>query len=228
MNSLWEGLLSTSMSLAIIGFICKLFLTHIDKRGIENYKVKLKLECDQRIINDEREYNLKKARDLEVGRWRLTLLSAANGILGRLLHIKKNDDLISDPYYLDSTKYYLCQYLYWAQLFRKNRDSSVFSPSSDELIISDLLKNISILIRSNDLGFPVIRSLEQQYIGDSFNVNDTCVSYKFFLDSEVLVNYEVLDQFIEALLQRRSEEYIDTLIGAFNDLTCYFCGILQK
>lgn len=48
----------------------------------------MKYESEQRIKEDERAYNFKKARDLEIGRWGLTLLSAANGFLGRLCYIK--------------------------------------------------------------------------------------------------------------------------------------------
>ncbi|MDZ6421904.1 hypothetical protein U4U87_08600, partial [Escherichia coli] len=95
MSSFWEGILSSSISFAIIGFVCKAFLQHIDKRELESFKNKLKYESEQRIKEDERAYNFKKARDLEIGRWGLTLLSAANGFLGRLCYIKDHNDLSS-------------------------------------------------------------------------------------------------------------------------------------
>ncbi|ELY6204829.1 hypothetical protein ACTEV3_001791 [Cronobacter malonaticus] len=226
MSAFWEGLISSSVALAIMGFVCKLFLNHLDKRGIENYKNKLKLESELRKNEEERAYNFKKARELEMGRWGLTLLSAANGVLGRLVYIKINHPLTSDPYYHDSTRYYIGQYLCWAGLFRKNRDLSVFSPTRDEALITELIKNISIELRYNTLGFPVIRSLEQKYIGDSLENGLGCISYKSFLDDNVLENNASLNNFTSALLHYQNPEYIDRLIGKFEDLKRKFEAIL--
>lgn len=228
MSGFWEGLVSSSVYLAIMGVVCKLFLKHLDKRGIESYKSKLKFESELRKSEEERTYNLNKARELEVGRWGLTLLSAANGVLGRFLYIKNNHPLPSDLYYVDSTRYYICQYLCWAELFRRNRDSSIFSPTKDETLITELIKNISIELRHNSLGFPVIRSLEQKYIGDSLDNGSGCISYKTFLDEKVLENDVPLNDFANALLQYRSSEHLDRLIEKFEDLKRKFEAILQK
>ncbi|KAB8306730.1 hypothetical protein EH228_16530 [Erwinia endophytica] len=228
MSVFWEGLISSSVSLAIIGFICKLFLNHVDKRGIESYKSKLKFESELRRSQEERAYNLKQAKELEVGRWGLTLLSAANGVLGRLLYIKDNHPLTSDVYYFDSTRYYICQYLCWAELFRRNRDLSVFSPTKDEILITELIKNVSIELRHNSLGFPVIRSLEQKYIGDSLDNESGCISYKKFLDEKILENDASLNDFTNALLQYRNSEYLERLIEKFEDLKREFEAVLQK
>lgn len=228
MSAFWEGLISSSVALAIMGFVCKLFLNHMDKRGIEIYKSKLKFESELRKNEEERAYNFKKARELEIGRWGLTLLSSANGVLGRLVFIKKNHPLGSDLYYLDSARYYVCQYLCWAELFRKNRDSSIFSPTREETLITELIKNISIELRYNTLGFPVIRSLEQKYIGDSLDNGSACISYKKFLDEKILENDTSLNDFTHALLQYQNPEHIDRLIEKFEDLKRKFEAILQK
>ncbi|MFJ5375919.1 hypothetical protein ACIPSX_00980 [Pectobacterium sp. CHL-2024] len=226
MSVFWEALISSSISLALVGFICKMFLNHFDKRGIEYYKNKLKFESDMRINEEERIYNLRKKRDLEIGRWGLTLLSAANGLLGRLAYIRDNNPSDSDLYYVNSTRYYICQYLCWAELFRKNRDSSVFSPSSEEALITELIKNISITLRYNDLNFPNIRSLEQKYIGDSLAHNLSCISYKKFLDDKVLEAEPSLNDFTYAILQNRNPEYITGLIEKLQDLKIKFEGKL--
>lgn len=228
MSVFWEGLISSSVSLAIIGFICKLFLNHLDKRGLESYKSRLKYESELRKNEEERAYNLEQAREIEVGRWGLTLLSAANGVLGRLLYIKNNHPLTSDLYYVDSTRYYICQYLCWAVLFRRDRDSSIFSPNKDEVLITELIKNISIELRYNSLGFPVIRSLEQKYIGDSLDNGSGCISFKMFLDEKILENNKSLNDFTHALLQCRSSEYLDQLIEKFEDLKREFENILKR
>lgn len=226
MSVFWEALISSSISLALVGFICKMFLNHFDKRGIEYYKNKLKFESDMRINEEERIYNLRQRRDLEIGRWGLTLLSAANGLLGRLAYIRDNNPSDSDLYYVNSTRYYICQYLCWAELFRKNRDSSVFSPSSEEALITELIKNISITLRYNDLNFPNIRSLEQKYIGDSLAHNLSCISYKKFLDDKVLEAEPSLNDFTYAILQNRNPEYITGLIEKLQDLKIKFEGKL--
>ncbi|WP_311177908.1 hypothetical protein [Escherichia coli] len=228
MSSFWEGILSSSISFAIIGFVCKAFLQHIDKRELESFKNKLKYESEQRIKEDERAYNFKKAKDLEIGRWGLTLLSAANGFLGRLCYIKDHNDLSSDQYYIDSTRFYLCQYFCWVHQFRKNRDSSVFSPTNDEMLITELIKNISIALRENDIGFPCIRSLEQKYIGESLSIGAECMSYKDFIDSKVLENYAPLNDFVEAILQNNNKDYIDKLVIPFQDLKTRFDAALQN
>lgn len=226
MSVFWEALISSSVSLAVVGFICKTFLNHFDKRGIEYYKNKLKFESDMRINEEERIYNLRQRRDLEVGRWGLTLLSAANGLLGRLVYIRDNNPSDSDLYYVNSTRYYICQYLCWAELFRKNRDSSVFSPSSEEALITELIKNISITLRYNDFNFPSIRSLEQKYIGDSLAHDLSCISYKKFLDDKVLEAEPSLNDFTYAILQNRNPEYMAELIEKLQDLKIKFEGKL--
>lgn len=228
MSVFWEGLLSSSISLAVIGFVCKVFLKHIDKREIESFKSKLKYESVIKEKEEERYYDIQKARDLEIGRWGLTLLSAANGFLGRLCYIKENRGLLSDEYIVDSTKFYLCQYLCWAQLFRKNRDSSVFSPTNDEMLITELIKNISIVLRENEFNVVCIRSLEQQYIGDSFNINGECITYKKFIDDKVLEKYSVLNDFVNSILSDNNKEYLDKFIVPFQDLKSRFESALQN
>ncbi|ELY4218266.1 hypothetical protein SMY84_004245, partial [Cronobacter turicensis] len=189
---------------------------------------KLKYESDIKAKEEERNYDIRKARDLEIGRWGLTLLSAANGFLGRLCYIKKHKNLSSNQYVMDSTKFYLCQYLFWAQLFRKNRDYSVFSPTNDEVLITELIKNISIILRENKLGLPCIRSLEQQYIGDSLNINSECMTYKEFIDAKVLSQYSALNDFVDSILDDNNKEFIDIIIVPFQDLKARFEDILQK
>lgn len=228
MSVFWEGLLSSSISLAVIGFVCKTFLKHIDKREIESFKNKLKYESDIKAKEEERYYDIRKARDLEIGRWGLTLLSAANGFLGRLCYIKEHKNLLLDQYIVDSTRFYICQYLCWAQLFRKNRDSSVFSPTNDEVLITGLIKNISIILRENELGLPCIRSLEQQYIGDSLNTNGECITYKEFIDGKVLGQYSALNDFVDSILNDDNKEYINKIIVPFQDLKSRFEAMLQN
>lgn len=228
MSVFWEGLLSSSISLAVIGFVCKTFLKHIDKREIESFKNKLKYESDIKAKEEERYYDIRKARDLEIGRWGLTLLSAANGFLGRLCYIKEHKNLLLDQYIVDSTRFYICQYLCWAQLFRKNRDSSVFSPTNDEVLITELIKNISIILRGNELGLPCIRSLEQQYIGDSLNTNGECITYKEFIDGKVLGQYSALNDFVDSILNDDNKEYINKIIVPFQDLKSRFEAVLQN
>lgn len=228
MSNFWEGLLSSSVSLAVIGFVCKIFLKHIDKRELESFKNKLKYESDMKVKEEERYYDIRKARDLEIGRWGLTLLSAANGFLGRLCYIKGHSNLSSDQYIIDSTRFYICQYLYWAQLFRKNRDSSVFSPTNDEMLITELIKNISITLRGNEFGLPCIRSLEQQYIGDSFNINGECITYKEFIDNKVLSQYSALNDFVDSILNDNHKEFINKIIVPFQDLKSRFEAELQN
>ncbi|MBL0910549.1 hypothetical protein G5645_21365 [Pectobacterium carotovorum] len=228
MNVFWEGLLSSSISLAVIGFVCKTFLKHIDKRELESFKNKLKYESAIKVKEEERYYDIKKARDLEIGRWVLTLLSAANGFLGRLCYIKENRGGVSDQYIIDSTRFYLCQYLFWAQLFRKNRDSSVFSPTNDEVLITELIKNISIVLRENELKLACIRSLEQQYIGDSLNANGECITYKKFIDGKVLEKYSALNDFVDSILDINNKEYLNKVIVPFQDLKSRFEAALQN
>ncbi|MBZ7462676.1 hypothetical protein FMJ29_27485 [Klebsiella michiganensis] len=228
MSIFWEGLLSSSISLAVIGFVCKIFLKHIDKREIESFKNKLKYESDIKAKEEERYYDIRKARDLEIGRWGLTLLSAANGFLGRLYYIKEHRNLALDQYMIDSTRFYICQYLCWAQLFRKNRDSSVFSPTNDEVLITELIKNISIILRENEFGLPCIRSLEQQYIGDSLNTNGESIAYKEFIDGKVLGQYSALNDFVDSILNDDNKEYINKIIVPFQDLKSRFEAALQN
>jgi|GEM_PF-2334186 len=228
MSVFWEGLLSSSISLAVIGFVCKTFLKHIDKRELESFKNKLKYECDIKAREEERNYDIQKVRDLEIGRWGLTLLSAANGFLGRLCYIKEHKNLFSDQYYIDSTRFYICQYLCWAQLFRKNRDSSVFAPTNDEVLITELIKNVSIVLRENELSLPCIRSLEQQYIGDSLNTNGECMTYKEFLDGKVLERYSALNCFVYSILDDDNKEYLNKIIVPFQDLKSRFEAVLQN
>ncbi|ENM2493290.1 hypothetical protein AB6908_001735 [Serratia marcescens] len=228
MSVFWEGLFSSSISLAIIGFVCKTFLKHIDKREIESFKNKLKYESDIRAREEERNYDTQRARDLEIGRWGLTLLSAANGFLGRLCYIKDNNDLLMDKYYMESTRFYICQFLCWAQLFRKNRDSSVFSPTNEEVLITELIKNISISLRQNELGFPCIRSMEQKYIGDSLSINGECMTYKEFINDKILEEYSALNDFVEAILHNENKDYVNKIIIPFQDLKSRFEAALQK
>ncbi|EBK2417303.1 hypothetical protein ACK37_25445, partial [Salmonella enterica subsp. enterica serovar Kentucky] len=128
------------------------------------------------------EFSQKKEREIELGRWGLTLLSSVNGLIGRLKYIKDNGSLTEDPYYEVSTRYYVCQFLCWAQLFRKERNTVVISPVNDEILIGELLKNISIVLRNNNFNFPAIRSLEQQYIGESLIYEGSCMQFKNFND----------------------------------------------
>lgn len=129
---------------------------------------------------------------------------------------------------IDSTRFYICQYLCWAQLFRKNRDSSVFSPTNDEVLITELIKNISIILRENEFGLPCIRSLEQQYIGDSLNTNGESIAYKEFIDGKVLGQYSALNDFVDSILNDDNKEYINKIIVPFQDLKSRFEAALQN
>lgn len=228
MSNFWEGLLSSSISLAVIGFVCKAFLKHMDKREIESFKNKLKYESDLKAIEEERCYDMRKVRDLEVGRWSLTLLSAANGFLGRLIYIQNHRGLLLDQYYIDSTRFYICQYFCWAQLFRKNRDSSVFSPTNNEVLITELIRNISMVLRENQCNLPCIRSLEQQYIGDSLNTGGECITYKEFIDGKVLEQYSVLNNFVDSILDDNNKIYLNEIIIPFQDLKYRFESMIQN
>ncbi|RRO09900.1 hypothetical protein [Pectobacterium aquaticum] len=228
MNDIIKDVLSSSIALGIIAFVCKLILNHMDKRGIESYKSKLKFEGEIIAKNIEREHVLKKEQSTELGRWSLTLLSSVNGLIGRLEHLNKNQSLLSDEYYNVSTRYYLCQFLCWANLFRMDRDASVISPVNNEILIGDLLKNVSIVLRDNNFGFPLIRSLEQKYIGESLIVNDGCMTYKEFVDKGVLDDNDVLNKFIDALLDNSGNRglYINELINKLTELRDHFRNIL--
>ncbi|EAY0155134.1 hypothetical protein QA318_004651, partial [Salmonella enterica subsp. enterica serovar Kentucky] len=200
MNQIINDILSSSIALGIIAFICKMILKHMDKRGLETYKNKLKIESDLLAKRIDFEFSQKKEREIELGRWGLTLLSSVNGLIGRLKYIKDNGSLTEDPYYEVSTRYYVCQFLCWAQLFRKERNTVVISPVNDEILIGELLKNISIVLRNNNFNFPAIRSLEQQYIGESLIYEGSCMQFKNFNDSKILQDYDVLNGYINALL----------------------------
>lgn len=226
MSSIINDILSSTVALAIIAFLCKLVLNHLDKRQLESYKSRLKFESDLLTKKMESEFLDKKERSVELGRWGLTLLSSVNGLLGRIKHIKNANDLLSDEYYKQSTRYYLCQFLCWGQLFRKERSATLISPVSDEILIGELMKNVSVLLRNNDFNFPVLRSLEQRYIGESLIVNKECMSYKEFLDSKVLIDDESLNDFIMEILKGENKEYLDVLIQKLTDLQKHFGKLL--
>lgn len=219
-------ILSSTLSLAVIGFICKLFLQYIDKREIEKYKSKVKIEGDLFLKRIEQEISLKKEFNIELGRWSNTLLSATNGLIGRLRHIQNNVTEI-DEYYLKSTRYYICQYLCWEQIYRKNRNLAILSPVKGEILVSDLLKNVSITFRENSLSFPSIRSLEQKYIGESLIVDGQCISYKEFHDDDILGNYDVLTTFVNAILDNKTPAYSLDLIDKLEDLKKHFQSLLK-
>lgn len=103
MNQIINDILSSSIALGIIAFICKMILKHMDKRGLETYKNKLKIESDLLAKRIDFEFSQKKEREIELGRWGLTLLSSVNGLIGRLKYIKDNGSLTEDPYYEVST-----------------------------------------------------------------------------------------------------------------------------
>jgi len=226
MNDIITDILSSSIALGIIAFICKLILNHMDKRGMESYKNKLKIEGDILAKRIEFEYLQKKEKNTELGRWGLTLLSSVNGLIGRLKFIKNNGIPTLDPYYEISTKYYVCQFLCWAQLFRSDRNAVVMSPVNDEILIGDLLKNISIVLRHNVYGFPVIRSLEQQYIGESLMDDKICLSFKKFNDMDLLHDYAALNNYVNALLNSNNIAYLDELIEKLEALQKHFRSVL--
>lgn len=226
MSSIINDILSSTVALAIIAFLCKLVLNHLDKRQLESYKSRLKFESDLLTKKMESEFLDKKEKSVELGRWGLTLLSSVNGLLGRIKHIKNANDLLSDEYYKQSTRYYLCQFLCWGQLFRKERNATLISPVSDEILIGELMKNVSVLLRNNDSNFPVLRSLEQRYIGESLIVNKECMSYKEFLDSKVLIDDENLNDFIMEILKGENKDYLELLIQKLTDLQKHFGKLL--
>lgn len=76
MNQIINDILSSSIALGIIAFICKMILKHMDKRGLETYKNKLKIESDLLAKRIDLEFSQKKEREIELGRWGLTLLSS--------------------------------------------------------------------------------------------------------------------------------------------------------
>lgn len=220
-------ILSSTLSLAVIGFICKLFLQYIDKREIEKYKSKIKIEGDLFLKKIEQDASLKKELDIELGRWSNTLLSATNGLIGRLKYIQNNVIEI-DEYYLKSTRYYVCQYLCWEQIYRKHRNLTTLSPVKSEILVSDLLKNVSITLRENPLYFPRIRSLEQKYIGESLIVDGQCISYKEFYDNDILGDYDVLTTFINSILDNNPPNYSLALIEKLEDLKKHFQSLLKN
>lgn len=208
--------------------MCKLFLQHIDKREIEQYKLKLKVEGEAFLKRVEQETYLKKELEIELGRWSNTLLSAANGLIGRLKYIQANTIDSTDDYYISSTRYYICQYLCWEQIYRKSKNMSILAPVGSEFLVSDLLKNVSIALRENTLSFPIIRSLEQKYIGESLISEEQCISYKKFHDEKTLENYAALNNFVDALLSNQNTDYIIYLIEKVDDLKKHFQLLLGR
>lgn len=96
------------------------------------------------------------------------------------------------------------------------------------MLITELIKNISITLRENTLGLPCIRSLEQQYIGDSLNINGGCMTYKEFIDVNVLSQYSALNDFVDSILNDNNKEFINIIIVSFQDLKSGFEATLQK
>ncbi|WP_338628321.1 hypothetical protein [Yersinia intermedia] len=208
-NPVIESLFTAGTTVTIMVFLSKFILNHLDKRSIESFKLKTKAELE--LIQKNNEHYANKNR--EIGRWCSTLLSAANGIIGRLNYIKTMNDSDVDDYIKNSTKYYLCQLMCWSQIYKQDRDMVFMSPVNDEIVISGLLKNISISMRINNFNSPVIRSLEQSYIASTMTVNGSCISYANFIDNEVLKNYEPLSNLVLTLLHDKRHYLLDDIVS---------------
>ncbi|MFO6299595.1 hypothetical protein [Rahnella selenatireducens] len=208
-NTVIESLFTAGTTVTIMVFLSKFILNHLDKRSIESFKLKTKAELD--LIQKNHEYNANKNR--EIGRWSSTLLSAANGVIGRLSYIKTMNETDVDDYIKNSTKYYLCQLMCWSQIYKKDRDMVFMSPANDEILMSELLKNISISIRTNNFNSPVIRSLEQSYIASAMTMDGACISYANFIDNEVLKHYEPLNNLVLTLLNDKHHYLLDDIVS---------------
>ncbi|QDL30604.1 hypothetical protein [Serratia liquefaciens] len=228
MNVFFESLLSSTVALAAIGFICKFFLNYFDKRGLETFKQKMLIE--KTIIEKRIELNIdrKNMTIKELGRWSNTLLSATNGLIGRLSHIKDSNNLNIDSYMLDSTKYYLCQYLCWEQIFRNERNTSILSPVNDEILISQFLKNVSITLRENTSNHPTLRSLEQKYIGEKMIKGERCLPYNEFLTTKPFENFVPLETFINSILIKQDIDFIKEIISRLKELQAHVGNVLKN
>ncbi|MCG3862639.1 MULTISPECIES: hypothetical protein [unclassified Photobacterium] len=193
--------------------------------SVEKYKSVLSLEVD----------NIK-SKELEIGRWCNIMLSSSNGLYGRICDIKKKKEfevgLEFDEYYNLSTKYYISRFLAFNEIFRRTRDSIIFSPVKDEMEIYELLKNISISFRNDNFNGNIIRSLEQMYIAESMfskpDDNYFCIGYKEFISNNDIVNYEPLSDFVEYLLNEDSVDRIDDIVKNINALRTAFLEILNR
>ncbi|WP_336791669.1 hypothetical protein [Pantoea anthophila] len=228
MNNFLDTLLTSSVALAAIGATCKVFLQHIDKRELESFKLNIKNESDRLILMRNLEIEKKSKTVIELGRWSNTLLSATNGYIGRLKYIKANTPDINDDYLLKSTRFYIAQYLCWEQIYRKNRDTTLLSPVNDEILISDLMKNISIVMRKHDSNHPSIRSLEQCYIGEKMMSDNKCISYSEYIESSLTLELTVLNKFSDSILEKKDLAILDSLIFHLEKLQYHFKAVLMK
>lgn len=228
MNSFFENIISSTVALGAIGFICKLFLNHFDKRGIEIFKQKMLIQKTIFEKKLELEMELKNNTVKELGRWSNTLLSSINGLIGRLEHIKNTNNLILDDYMIDSTKFYLCQYLCWEQIFRSERDTSILSPVNDEILISQFMKNVSITLRENPYNHPLLRSLEQRYIGEKMIKDGRCITYSDFLTTKPLDGFNPLDKLTDSILKKQDINFIKDVIHKLKELQLHVGKVLKN
>jgi len=228
MSSFFDTFITSAVALAAVGATCKIFLSHIDKREIETFKLKIKNESDTLLLIRKNEIDRLNKKSIELGRWSNTLLSATNGYVGRLKFIRDNVPDINDIYLVNSTRYYIGQYLCWEQIYRKNRDTTLLSPISDEILIGELMKNISVIMRGRDSSHPLIRSLEQRYIGEKMSKNNECISYSEYLDSNLTSELSVLNVFSDSILERANVEIINKLIIHLENLQRHFAEVLVK
>jgi len=228
MNNFLDTLLTSTVALAAIGATCKIFLQHIDKRELESFKLKIKNESDRLILIRNHEIEKTNKTAIELGRWSNTLLSATNGYIGRLKYIKSNTPDINDDYLLKSTRFYIAQYLCWEQIYRKSRDTTLLSPVNDEVLIGDLMKNISIVMRKHDSNHPSLRSLEQSYIGEKMMHDNRCIGYSEYMESSLTLDLTVLNKFSDSILGKNDLTLIDALICHLEKLQSHFKAVLIK
>ena len=85
-----------------------------------------------------------------------------------------------------------------------------------------------MVLRENQYNLPCIRSLEQQYIGDSLNTGGECITYKEFIDGKVLEQYSVLNNFVDSILDDNNKIYLNEIIIPFQDLKYRFESMIQN
>ncbi|MDJ0041737.1 hypothetical protein [Pantoea allii] len=228
MSDFFDTFVTSAVALTAIGATCKIFLTHIDKRTIESFKLKIKSENDALLLIRNHELEKINATSIELGRWSNTLLSATNGLIGRLKFIRDNNPDINDQYLVNSTRYYFGQYLCWGLIYRKNRDANLLSPISDEILIGELMKNVSVIIRDNNQPHPLVRSLEQRYIGEKMLKENECIGYSEYLHSELTSELSVLNDYSDSILIKRNLQIIVDLIFHLEKLQCHFKEVLKR
>lgn len=228
MSNFFDTLVTSAVAFAAIGATCKILLNHIDKRTIESFKLKIKSENDKLVLIRNYELEKRNKTSIELGRWSNTLLSATNGLIGRLKFIRDNNPDVDDPYLVNSTRYYLGQYLCWGLIYRKNRDANLLSPINDEILIADLMKNVSVIMRENNLSHPLIRSLEQRYIGEKMLRENECIDYSDYLHSELTSELSVLNKFSDSILIKSNLKIIVDLIFHLEKLQDHFKEVLVR